>query len=148
MYTPLCGLLKGDCRILTERKQAENRRKLCIYSKAVIILNVIWHLGPIPRNAMPERYMPSSCLGYVHLPVCPLQADRGLLYRNDWTDRVCKLPTLFHKEIRVSPFVRVLPSRTLSQNSDLENFATAIRLCCQQNYSTVELVDHTYDSRT
>jgi len=29
---------------------------------------------------------------------------------------------------------------------DLENFATADRSCCQQNLSTVEFVDHTYES--
>jgi len=39
-----------------------------------------------------------------------------------------------------------LPSGTLSQTLDLNNFATASRLCCQ-NSSTVELVHHTYDGR-
>ena len=34
------------------------------------------------------------------------------------------------------------------QTPDFKNFATASRSCCQQNSSTVELVDlHTYDSR-
>jgi len=42
--------------------------------------------------------------------------------------------------------ITVLPSGTLPQTLDLENFATASR-CCQQNSSTVELVDRTYDGR-
>jgi len=32
-------------------------------------------------------------------------------------------------------------------NLDLENFALASRSCCQQNSSTVEVVDHTFDGR-
>ena len=41
----------------------------------------------------------------------------------------------------------VIPSGTLSQTLDLENFVTASRPRCQQNSSTVELVDDTYDGR-
>ena len=37
--------------------------------------------------------------------------------------------------------IRVLPS--LSPNLDKENFATASQWCCEQNSSTVELVDWT-----
>ena len=43
--------------------------------------------------------------------------------------------------------LRVLPSGTLFQTPDLDNFARANRSCCQQNSSsssTVELVDDTY----
>ena len=40
---------------------------------------------------------------------------------------------------------RVLPSWNMSHSLDLENFATASRSCCQQNSSTVELVEHTDD---
>jgi len=36
---------------------------------------------------------------------------------------------------------------TLSQTLKLENFATASQSCCEQNSSTVELVDHNYDGR-
>ena len=36
-------------------------------------------------------------------------------------------PTLYFKEIRVSPKLMVLPSGTLTQTLDLENFATAYR---------------------
>ena len=43
--------------------------------------------------------------------------------------------------------IRVLPSEYLPQTLDLENFAAAIRSCFQQNSSTVELVDDTYDGR-
>ena len=57
------------------------------------------------------------------------------------------IPTLCYKEIGVSPKIKVLPSGTLSQTPDVENFATASRSRCQQNSSsssTVELVDDTY----
>ena len=61
--------------------------------------------------------------------------------------------TLCWKEIFVSPTIRLLPfpSGTLSQTSDLENFAAASRLHCQQ--LVVVVVDgrvcwrHIYDSR-
>ena len=43
--------------------------------------------------------------------------------------------------------IRVLPSGTLPQTLDLENFATASRWCDQQNSSTVEPVDYVYGGR-
>ena len=52
--------------------------------------------------------------------------------------------------IRVPPRIRVLPSGTLSQTLNFKNIAatlTASQSCCQQNLSTVELVDRTYDGR-
>jgi len=62
----------------------------------------------------------------------------------------CRLPPnyprLCYKEIWVPPNTRALPSGTLSQTLDLENFSTACILCCEQNslsLSTVELVDNT-----
>jgi len=62
-------------------------------------------------------------------------------------------PTLCYKRTWVSSEIRVLPSGTSSQTWDIENFAAANRLRCQQNSSsssssTVELVDDTlFDSR-
>jgi len=58
-------------------------------------------------------------------------------------------PTLSYEKILVSPRIGVLPSGTLSETLNLENFATASRSHCQQNSSsssssTVELVDDTY----
>jgi len=58
-------------------------------------------------------------------------------------------PTLSYEKILVSPRIGVLPSGTLSETLNLENFATASRSHCQQNLSsssssTVELVDDTY----
>jgi len=53
-------------------------------------------------------------------------------------------PALRYKEIWVSPKIRTLSSESLSQTSDLENFATASRSRCQQHSSsstTVEFVD-------
>jgi len=54
---------------------------------------------------------------------------------------------LYCKEIRVPPKLRILPSPTLPQTLDLENFATASRWCGQQKSSMVELADYTYDGR-
>ena len=55
--------------------------------------------------------------------------------------------TLCYKELSVPPKIRILPSGTLSQTSDLENCATASRSRCQQNSSssssTVEFVGDT-----
>jgi len=63
----------------------------------------------------------------VLLPVCVIKND----YMKIW----------------ISPKIRVLSSGTLSQTTDLKNFATASRSHCQQNSplsSTVEFVDDTY----
>ena len=40
-------------------------------------------------------------------------------------------PTLSYKELWVSPKIKVLPSETLSQTPDLEDFATASRSRCR-----------------
>jgi len=53
-------------------------------------------------------------------------------------------PTLCYKEILLLLKIRVLPSRNLSETSDLENFATPSQSCCQPNSlssSTVEFID-------
>jgi len=96
---------------------------------------------------MLARYLLSSCVrrSVRHKPV---------LYRNDWTNRAGIWHTGFlpssphflcYKEISVSPKIRVLPSETLSQTPDQENFSTASRSRCQQHSSsTVEFVDDTY----
>ena len=60
-------------------------------------------------------------------------------------------PTLCCKEIRASPEIRVLPSRTLSQTPVLENFAASSPSRCQE--LVVVVVDvrvcwrHLYDNR-
>ena len=86
-----------------------------------------------------------------------LSHDVKLLYRNDHTDR----PTadfwhgsffwhIVHCILRKFVYfqkLRVLPSGSLLQTLDLENFATASRWCGRLNSSTVELVDHTYEGR-
>jgi len=105
-------------------------------------------LAFLPRDAMLARYMLSSC---VRLSVCHKPV---LYYRNNWTNRAGlaqRLPFFYrrlcYKEIWVSPYFKVLPSGTLSQTPNLENFATASRSRCQQHSSsssTVELVDDTY----
>jgi len=109
----------------------------------------------LPRDAMLSRYMLSSCVPpSARLSVCPSVTSR---YCIETTGRIGlvlarRLPstytTLCYKEIWVSPKIRVLPSRTLSQIPDVENFATASRSRRQQNSSssssTVEFVDDTY----
>jgi len=49
--------------------------------------------------------------------------------------------TLCCKEIRVPPKIRVLPSGTLLQILNVENFATAGRSRCRQNVVVVVVVD-------
>ena len=88
------------------------------------------------------------------LCVSPFVRHKPVLYRNNWTNRtgIWLGGFLTPKEIWVSSKISVLPSGTLSQTLDLENFATASRLRCQQ---LVIIVDgraracwrHLYDSR-
>ena len=56
---------------------------------------------------------------------------------------VCGTDASFHLSYRNSCISRI----TLSQTPELENFATASRSSSQQNSSTAELVDHTYDGQ-
>jgi len=102
----------------------------------------------LPRDATLARYLLSSC-------VCPSvrPSQAGIvskrLAESSWVSArrlPSTYPTLSCKEIRVSPKIMVLPSGSLSQTLDVDNFATASRSCCQQNSSTVELADRTYDA--
>jgi len=81
---------------------------------------------------MLARYLPSSC---VRPSVRPSQAGivSKRLDESSWFlawRLPSTYPTLRYKEIWVSPKIRVLPSGTLSQTSDLENFATVSRSRC------------------
>ena len=83
--------------------------------------------------------------------LCPCQSVRhkSEFYRNGWTNRAgfgmgasytvlqgnSGRPTSENKSMKFAP------------NSGRTNFATANRSSCQQNSSTVELADHTYDNR-
>jgi len=94
----------------------------------------------LPRDAMLARYVLSSC---VCPSVCPSQACIVIVSKrlddSSWHvtwQLSSTYPTLCCKEIRVPPKIRILPSGTL-------HFATASRSRCQQNSSTVELVDDT-----
>ena len=94
----------------------------------------------------------STCLS-VYLSICS-SCHKPVLYRNDWTNSAgfshggFLPPTSYcYKEIWVPPrirAVRVLLSGILSQTLDSQDFAVASRLCCQQNSSTVELIDDSY----
>jgi len=88
----------------------------------------------------------------VRLPVCLSQVgivskrlDRSSWFLV-WMIR-STYPTLYFKEIRLSPKLRHLELYPTLLLWTLENFATVSRSSCQQNSSTVELVDHTYDGR-
>ena len=67
------------------------------------------------------------------LSLCVYRSSRFDKYRLDkQTDGqswflVWELPELYYKQIRILPEIRLLPSGTLSQTVDLENFATASR---------------------
>jgi len=50
-------------------------------------------------------------------------------------------PTLYYKETQVCPKIKVLSSITLDFHDK-----SIVYWCCQQNSSTVELVDDTYDT--
>ena len=83
--------------------------------------------------------------------VCPPQAGMASKRLDESSTYLARrLPSTFPtslccKDIWVSPKIGVLPSGTLSQTPDFDNFATARRSRCQQNSSssssTVELVD-------
>jgi len=55
------------------------------------------------------------------------------------------LRLILHRVLRKFGYLQ--NNGTLSKTLDFENFATASQSCSQQNSSTVELVDHTYDGR-
>jgi len=67
--------------------------------------------------------------------LCLSDRRKSVFHRNGWTNRagfwhVSFFPPALYtvlKEIRLSPKIRALPSRTLSKTPDLESFATAYR---------------------
>ena len=87
--------------------------------------------------------------------VCLSVRKKPVLHQNDQTDITgfwlvgflwVTYPKQCYKEIRVTPEIRVLPSETLPQTLELENFVMTSRWCKQRNSSTVAPVDYTYDS--
>jgi len=107
----------------------------------------------LPRDAMLARYLLSLCVS-VCLSVCLSVCHKPVAqYCLETTGRIelvltrrllSTYPTVCCKEIRIS-----LKIRNSVPNSGLRNFhfATASRLNCQQNLSTIEFVDDTYDRR-
>jgi len=99
---------------------------------------------------MLTRYILSSC---VCLSVCPSVRHKPVLYRNHHTNRAGFWHDGFHPHvpdcvIRNFGYLQnsgtyKVPSKTLSETLDLEDFVTVSRPHCQQNSSTVELVDDT-----
>jgi len=66
------------------------------------------------------------------------------------SELVCGTDASFHLSYRnscISTNKDISSRITLSQTPELENFATASRSSSQQNSSTAELVDHTYDGQ-
>jgi len=100
---------------------------------------------------MLARYM----LCVVCPSVRPSVRHKPVLYRNDLTDRggfgTGASFDLHHTVLEGNSDnfknTGILLSGSLSQTRDLENFAVASRWLCQQNSSTVELVDRTYANR-
>jgi len=100
-----------------------------------------------------RRYV-SAVFALVMCPsVCPSVRHRPVLYRKDRTRttqagfwRRGVLPPVTRCVIRKFVYLPRLdmPSRTLSQTSDLENFATTSRPRCEQNSSSSSTVDDTY----
>jgi len=103
----------------------------------------------LSRDAMLERYWLWSCVS-ICLSV-PLR--RYFIQTTGQIELVLRggfRPSILHCVLMKFDYlqkIRALPSETLSQTLDLENFATTSRSCCQQNSSTVELVDHSHDGR-
>jgi len=98
---------------------------------------------------MLARYRLSLCVRlFVRLLVRLAQAGvvSKRLDESSWFWHGGFLSPIPHCVIRTFVVLRLLPSGTLSQTPDLENFATASRSRCQQNSSssTVEFVDDTY----
>ena len=101
---------------LQQRDHACNYRIFCILLK--ILKRITW-----------RKFMPClSQVGVLSKPVNESSRELSSTY-----------PTLCCKEIRV-PTNRVLPSGSLYETLNLENFVTASRLCCQQKPSTNELL--------
>ena len=111
-------------------------------------------------GSAPETYAQLSSMGYLYLfamlccrvSVCPyvhLSQAGTVSKRLDGSNwflawRFLSIDSILcFKEMWVSRKIKVLLSGTLN----LENFAIASRSCCQQNLSTVELLDHTYGGR-
>ena len=118
---------------------------------------IVWSTTPfavlrwfLPRDATLARYMPSSC---VRPSVCPSQASIAPKRLDEsvgiWHGGF--LPLIPHCVIRkfgVCRIIRVLPSGTLGQTSDLENFAAAICVVDKlSSSSTVEFVDENDNRR-
>ena len=110
----------------------------------------------LPRDAILAWCMLSSC---VRLSACPSVCHRYCIETTGRIELVLAwrlsftCPILCCEEIWVVPKVRVIPSGTLSQTPDLENFVTASRSRCRQCLSSpsstaVELVDDTIRQST
>jgi len=135
----------------------------CLSNTSAKITKIVWCTSKLYsvlhqcRFFTARRYASAVCAmavcPSVCLSVCPSQAG-AVSKRLDesswfWHGGFRLSHTVLYKENCVSPKINVLPSGTLSQAPDLENFDTASRWRCQQNSSsssTVELGDYTYST--
>ena len=97
-----------------------------------------WHVGSFYHAMLCQRGICCHRASLCH---------KLILYRNDWKNRARFwrggfLPPILHCVIRKSEYLLklVLPSGTFSQTPDLDNLATAIWSCCQQNSLSLQLV--------
>jgi len=112
---------------LTVDKAIENIGFGWFQAKLTVIIGLGWVCIILPRDALLARHMLSS-------GVCLCVRQAGVVSK-----RLAESSSFWHggflplcyKEIRESPIFRAFPSGTLSQTSDLENFATASLSSCQ-----------------
>jgi len=98
----------------------------------------------LPRDAVLARYA-----------MCPSATNRSSIETAGRIELVLAweiIPApislcVIRNSVRLPARIRVLSCGTLSQTVDLDNFAMSCRWCCQQNSTTVELMDHSYDGR-
>ena len=133
--------VKGQAVQQLQWKQADERTDRQTDIRTYVTL--LPHDAMLTRNLLSSRVRPS----------------KPVLFRNDWTNQagfchVGFLPPIPHylkkfrylQQFEDTRIVWRYPSTsgTLSQTLDLQNCATASRSRCQQNSSTMELVDDTY----
>jgi len=152
------GRVKGQCA--SDSVELPATEVLCEEFECYVVLSCyIVHLHIVLQNVQrpvfTSRRYASAVYAMAPCPsVCIRLSQVGVLSKrlkkSSWflaRGASFNLPNTVFKKIRVSPKIKVLPSGTLPRTLDLENIATASQSCCQQNSSTVELIDHTYDGR-
>ena len=124
--------------------QQRKHWKISVFQISLILAATQGGSRFVPCDTILVPYIPCPC---VYL--CPSQVRVLSKQQNElsWFGHGIFLQPIVHFPLRKFGYLwktRVLPSGTLLQTLDLENFTALSRSCCWQNLSTVELVDHTY----